>query len=559
MLGAVAALANAGLRVAIVPVFVTPLFDTVLRANDAAALPRVLWTAALVALAGSLALWAQDAFLGRAAARAAAATRSRLYARLLALPPGRLPGTSGGLAGRLMGDVREVENYVRYGLGTLIAESVTLVAIFVLLVRSDARAAGALLVLIVPAALVLRAVGGALERATSGSLAGTERLSKHVQEGLKHHETIAAFGAVPVVLERFESDNAATARAMVRRSSLGALQVPLTQVLVFTAVGVLVYFLVGGVQRGDASIGQVVSFLTLVALAATPAQLLPHGYALFRQARAAARRLADLDGPVMGEAQTQTRAAGSQRPNQGIRPPAHGDRRGLSLTSLAIGYHDGGEVLRGIDFDFPERGLVAIAGASGRGKTTLLRTLLAFIEPREGSATLDGVPVSAVPAASFRDTVAYVPQSHDVLSGTLREVLALGRSVSDAELMTALERSGLGDAVAAMESGLSTVLGEDGSGLSGGQRQRLAIARALLGEPRVLLLDEPTSNLDDATEQQIVALLTRLATDRLVVAVTHRPALLEAAADVLDLDSLAGPAAGTSGSAAAGATAAEAG
>lgn len=537
MLGAVAALANAGLRVAIVPVFVTPLFDTVLQANDASALPGVLWTAALVALAGSLALWAQDAFLGRAAAQAAAATRSRLYSRLLALPPGRLPGTSGGLAGRLMGDVREVENYVRYGLGTLIAESVTLLTIFVLLVRSDARAAGALLVLVVPAALVLRAVGSALERATSGSLVGAEDLSKHVQEGLKHHETVASFGASRFMLDRFEADNAATARSMARRSSLGALQVPLTQVLVFTAVGLLVYFLVGGVQRGGTSIGQVVSFLTLVALAATPAQLLPHGYALFRQARAAARRLAELDSAPL-------RADTPPRP-EAAQPRATAGRSGLSLSGLAIGYHDGGEVLAGIDYDFPERGLVAIAGASGRGKTTLLRTLLAFIEPRAGSATLDGVPVSAVPATAFRETVAYVPQSHDVLSGPVRDVLALGRPVSDAGLMSALERSGLGDAVAAMDDGLATSLGEDGSGLSGGQRQRLAIARALLGEPRVLLLDEPTSNLDDATEQQIVGLLRHLAADRLVVAVTHRPALLEAADEVLDLDSLAGAVPGT--------------
>jgi ABC-type multidrug transport system fused ATPase/permease subunit len=443
-----------------------------------------------------------------------------------------------------MGDVREVENYVRYGLGTLIAESVTLITIFVLLVRSDARAAGALLVLVVPAAFVLRAVGGALERTTTGSLAGTENLSRHVQEGLKHHETVASFGAARFMLERFAADNAATARSMVRRSALAAMQVPLTQVLVFTAVGVLVYLLVGGVQRGDASIGQVVSFLTLVALAATPAQLLPQGYALFRQARAAAQRLAELDGLVAADERTPPRP-GATHGQADTHGQSAAERTGLSLSGLAIGYHDGGEVLGGIDYDFPERGLVAIAGASGRGKTTLLRTLLAFIDPREGSATLDGVPVSAVPAAALRGTVAYVPQSHDVLSGSLRDVLGLGRPVSDAGLMSALERSGLGDAVAAMDAGLSTELGEDGSGLSGGQRQRLAIARALLGEPRVLLLDEPTSNLDDATEQQIVALLRHLASDRLVVAVTHRPALLDAADEVLDLDALASAPSGT--------------
>lgn len=529
LLGAVAAVANAGLRVAIVPLFVTPLFDEVLQANDASALPGVLATAALVALAGSLALWAQDAFLGRAAAQVGARARSRLYGRLLSLPPGRLPGTSGGLAGRLIGDVREVETYIRSGLGTLIAESLTLVTILVLLVRSDARAAGALLLLVAPAALVLRWVGRALQRSTTGSLAGSENLARHVQEGLKHHETITSFGAAPFMLDRFEAGNAATTRAMIRRSALGAMQVPLTQVLVFTAVGVLVYFLVGGVQRGTTSVGQVVSFLTLVALAATPAQLLPHGYALYRQARAAAVRLDELDAP---QAQPEAQAtAGGRQPGIG--------RHGLALRGLAIGYHDGDEVLGGIDFDFPAQGLVAITGASGRGKTTLLRTLLAFIEPRSGSVSLDGVPVGAVAAGTFRREVAYVPQSHEVLSGPVRDVVALGRSVDDDAVMVALERAGLAAVVAGMPAGLATSLGEDGSGLSGGQRQRLAIARALVGEPRVLLLDEPTSNLDEATEQQIVTLLRQLAADRLVVTVTHRPALLAAAVEVLDLDALA--------------------
>ena len=530
VLGALAAVCNAVLRVAIVPVFVTPLFDQVLAGAagseiaDAGALPRVLWRAGAVALAGSLALWAQDALLGRAAANAAAEARRQLYERLLSLRPGALPGTSGGLASRVITDLREVENYVRYGLGSLIAESLTLVAIFALLFAADARTAAVLAVLVVPVALILRLFGRRLQRVSSGSLEGTEALGRHLQEGLKHHETVAAFGAKAFLLRRFERDNRATARAMSRRSLLAGAQVPLSQVLLFAAVGALVFFLVGGVERGELSVGQVVSFLTLVALAATPSQLLPQAYALYRQAGAAAARLAELAEVSPGSLAAPDAVAGVAE------PAAPGGT--LSAHSLAVGHPGGGNVLSGLDFDLPARGLVVVTGPSGSGKTTLLRTMLGLLPPLAGEVRLAGRPLHALPESELRSTLAYVPQGHELLSGSVREALTMGRDASDDDLMAALAATGMERAVLA-HGGLDAQLGEDGSGLSGGQRQRLAVARALLGRPLALLLDEPTSNLDDATEAGIVELLRTLAEERLVVAVAHRPALVAAADRVM--------------------------
>ena len=544
ILGALAAICNAVLRVAIVPVFVTPLFDAVLSAADASALPGVLWRAAAVALLGSLALWAQDALLGRAAALSAAKARTRLYDGLLSLPPGALPGTSGGLSSRVISDLREVENYVRYGLGSLIAESVTLLAIFVLLFAADASTAAILALLVVPVALLLRLFGRSLQRVSTGSLEGTEALGKHLQEGLKHHETVVAFDARRFMLERFERDNRTTAKAMARRSLLAGAQVPLAQVMLFAAVGALVYFLVAGVQRGELSIGQVVSFLTLVALAATPSQLLPQAYALYKQARAAATRLAALDTQVHDEqAHDEQAHAGPQSvaglPSEGSPAPAS-DRQealeggpraaatGLRAVDLDVGYGEN-LVQSGIHFELPEAGLVVVAGRSGSGKTTLLRTLLGLQRPLNGSVRLAGDDLRSLPSDVLRRRVAYVPQGYELLSGKVREALAMGRPVSDEELWRVLEAVAMRQAIRALAGGLDAELGEDGAGLSGGQRQRLAIARALLGSPPVLMLDEPTSNLDDDTERGIVDLLLGLAGERLVVAVAHRPALIEAA------------------------------
>lgn len=580
-LGAAAALVGAALRVAIVPLFVTPLFDQVLRSQDVAALPRVLLTAGAVAVGGSLALWAQDALLGRAAAHVGARWRERLYARLLAAEPGTLPATSGALSGRIVTDLREVETFYRFGLGALIAETATLCLILALLLRADPRAALALVALALPAAGILRLLGRKLERASRSALEGSEAVGHHLQEGLKHHELVRAFGAGDEMLRRFGAANRQVEVQSARRSLIAGLQVPATQVLVFAAIGVLVVILVDAVGRGTLTVGDVVAFLTLVALAAAPLQLLPHSYAMYREARAAARRLRALDGGELaggaldanaGAADDRARAAMSARPTtfelldtatdpdrrrSGSEPGARSagavigaaggsadrpddtDPPLIVLRNVAYAYVPGVPVLERVNLELPRRGLVVVTGASGSGKTTLLRLLLRFAAPSSGTIELrtGGPPARApgalaladVPEAELRARLAYVPQGHELLSGALRDALSMGRAVGEAELWWALEGVGMAAAVRATPGGLDAPLGEDGGGFSGGQRQRLAIARALLGKPDAVLLDEPTSNLDDGSEAEIVALLVRLASDRLVLAVTHRPALARAA------------------------------
>ncbi len=543
-LGLTAAVVNAVSRVAVIPLFVTPLIDRAL--SDPSELPGLLVVAAVVVVVGSTALFAQDALLGRAAAHGAAATRSAVYRSLLVRPVGTLPGSSGALSSRLITDVKEIETYVRYGLGSLVAEGVTLALILAALVRADALAAGLLVALGVPAAWVLRRVGMALQRASAGSMEGTEELGRHVQEGVRHHETVAAFGARRFLLERFEVANRHTARTTARRSLLAALQVPLTQVLLFGALGALVVVLTGSVQRGELSVGQMVAFLTLVALAATPAQLLPAAYAMYRQAAAAAGRVEALArgrGPAPSGAVAVAGSEGdsdelvSERGPVQVRVSGGPATRGsLRLVDLSAGHQTGSPVVSGLNTLLPERGLVAVMGPSGAGKTTLLRTLLGLLPPLAGEVELHGSALSSVPEDALRAEVSYVPQGHELLSGTVREVLTMGREVEDAALWSALASAGVDAVVEGLPGRLGARLGEDGSGLSGGQRQRLAIARALVGDPRVLLLDEPTSNLDEASEADIVALLARLAAGRLVVAVSHRPAFASIADMIIELE-----------------------
>lgn len=524
VVGLVAALVGAVLRVAVVPAFVTPVFDQVVGRHDLSRLPQILGLTGVVAVSGALALWAQDALLGRAAARVTAAWRSGLYRRLLQRAPGDLPGTSGGLASRILTDLREIETYYHFGVGTLVAETGTILAILAYLLHTAPGASLMLVAFGLPLLLALRWVGGVLERVAERSQIGTEALGRHLQEGLKHHETIRAFDAADLMLERFEPENRRTARAMSLRSLIAGAQVPITQVLLFAAVGLLVVLLAGSVQRGSMTPGELVSFVTLVALLSTPAQLVPKGYALLREARAAAARLhrLGLDPEHVDVA-----------PSAPERGPVQA--RGLELAGVSFRYDGTPWVLDDLDLALPETGLVAVTGDSGSGKTTLLRLLLGFLRPQHGVIWLDGEPLTSLPERELRARVSYVPQSHEVLSGPLRQSLLMGRSAPDASLWQALQAVGLAELVSGLPDGLDHALAEDGAGFSGGQRQRLALARAVLTEPRVLLLDEPTSNLDPDAETELVAMLRSQARRRLVVAVAHRPALVQVADEVWHL------------------------
>ncbi|WP_052230012.1 thiol reductant ABC exporter subunit CydD [Streptomyces sp. CT34] len=173
---------------------------------------------------------------------------------------------------------------------------------------------------------------------------------------------------------------------------------------------------------------------------------------------------------------------------------------------------------------------VALVGPSGAGKSTLLSVLLGFTAPSEGRVLADGQDIAALSPESWRGRIAWVPQHPHLFAGTIAENVRLARpDAEDAAVRTALEDAGALEFVDALPEGLATRLGESGAGLSAGQRQRLALARAFLADRPILLLDEPTANLDGETEEAIVAAVRRLAAGRTVLMVVHRPALLAVA------------------------------
>lgn len=529
-LSSLAAMAGAILRVAIVPVLVGSLFDQVLVEGRFDDLARVLLVGAAVTMGGALALWLQDAGFGRLAAVVAASWRDGAYRSLLARNALRSGQSSGGVASRIVADLKEAEVFLQYGMGSLVAEAVTIAAILAYLFVLNPLAAAALMVLAVPLALVQLLLGRRVETAARETLERTEEVGSHLQEGLGQLEVARAFGLSRFLRARLAPDNRAVLAAQTARAAWAALQTPAAQVMGYGALAVLVVILTGAVQRGDMTLGDVTSFVALVALLGTPIQLLPRAWAMRKQAQAAAVRLRALlgplpDGAAPAEDGTGIAAAGAER--------AGGTT--LVLDDLGFAFEDGQEVLKNLDATFTGPALVVLTGESGAGKSTLLRLLLGLLVPASGRILLDGRDLASLSDDELRRRISYVPQDAALYRTTIRENLDLGRGLGDAAVWNALERVGMAETVRALDDGLAYRLTERGGGLSGGQRQRLALARALLGEPDVLLLDEPTSNLDAASEAAINATLLEEAGRRLVLTTTHRPALLDAAATVLHI------------------------
>ncbi|GAA2297518.1 thiol reductant ABC exporter subunit CydD [Streptomyces caniferus] len=209
----------------------------------------------------------------------------------------------------------------------------------------------------------------------------------------------------------------------------------------------------------------------------------------------------------------------------------------LAVEDLVV-RHPGrtGDSLPATSFEVRSGETVALVGPSGAGKSTLLSVLLGFTAPYGGRALVDGRDIASLSPDSWRQRIAWVPQHPHLFAGTIAENVRLARpDAEDAAVRTALGDAGALDFIDALPDGMATRLGESGAGLSAGQRQRLALARAFLADRPILLLDEPTANLDGATEEAIVAAVRRLAVGRTVLLVVHRPALLAVADRVVRL------------------------
>ncbi|MFZ5445482.1 MAG: ABC transporter ATP-binding protein [Myxococcota bacterium] len=462
-----------------------------------------------VAMLRALAAWLHTGLMGRVSQGVLSRLREELYGRLLTLPPKWFEQRhSGELLSRFTADVAQLEFSAGQALASLTKDSLQVLGLLVVCLVTDWRLF-LVTFIVLPGTIipVSRFARGAKKQATR-SQASLGQLSMIVTEQLHNLPVVQAYRAEPQALERFDAEQTHYLSVMKRSLFIRGAFSPTTEYL--GIIGVAAALVVGAraVQTDPALAGSLVSFLAAALLLYQPVKALSHTASQISLGAGAATRLFEVL-----DAQPEADAGG-------VAPPL---RRSLRFDEVRLTYADGREALRGLSFEVPAGAHVALVGASGAGKSTAVAALLGHAQVTSGSLWWDGVALDTYSRRSVRAQLAWVPQEPVLLSGSVRENLQLGREdATEAQLWTALERAHAADFVKGFAKGLDEDVGERGARLSGGQRQRLAIARAFLKEPSLLVLDEPTSALDAATEAEVQAGLEELMKDRTTLVIAHR-------------------------------------
>ena len=212
-------------------------------------------------------------------------------------------------------------------------------------------------------------------------------------------------------------------------------------------------------------------------------------------------------------------------------------RGDIAFHDVHFAYDEGKEVLHGISFEAKAGSVIALVGSSGSGKTTIASLAASFLSPDKGMVTVDGKDLSKVRCPATDSTLGVVPQDDFLFEGTIRENILFPRpQATEDQLARAVDAAYVNEFTDRMELGLDTVIGERGVKLSGGQRQRVAIARAMLADPKILILDEATSNLDTESESLIQKSLNELVKDRTTFVIAHRLSTIRQATEILVIE-----------------------
>jgi ABC-type multidrug transport system fused ATPase/permease subunit len=477
------------------------------------------------------ATYAQTYFVGWVGQRALADLRLQIFRHLQEMPVGfyeRRP--AGMLISRMTNDVEALDSLVTDTVVTLFQATLTLVGSVVILLLLDVKLA-LITFLIFPvmlgASLAFRVASADAYRRTRETISA---ITSYLQETLSGIRVVRAFGQEPRHLARFAELNEINRAANMTTVNLNAAYFPAVEFL--SSVAIFALLLIGGVQviEGDVEVGVLVGFIAALNGFFDPIGQLSQVYTTYQSGMAALDKIFDL----LDEQPTLTDA-----PDAIDLPRLRGEIR---FDDVSFRYGGGnGEApkyaLEAVTMTVPPGQTVALVGETGAGKSTFAKLVARFYDPTDGRVLVDGHDLRTVRAESLRSQMGIVPQEAFLFSGSVGDNIAFGRPDATVEDIEAAARAvGAWEFIGALPDGLETEVGERGVQLSAGQRQLVAFARALIADPRIIVLDEATSNVDLHTEGRIEAGLRRLLAGRTAIVIAHRLSTIRQAGRIVVLD-----------------------
>jgi len=452
--------------------------------------------------------------------------RAQVQKKLMKLPINFFDNNkSGALVSRVMTDVEGVRNLVGTGLVQLVGGTLTAILSLIILIQMSPMLTVVVLVPIIIFAIIMLKAFGYIRPIFRKRGKINAEVTGRLTETLNGIRVIKGFNAEEQENESFEKGverlyinvkKSLTATALISSSSTFLIGIASAGIM-----GVGGYYVIGETMTS----GELFKFTFLLGLMVAPIIQMSNIGSQLTEA------MAGLD-------RTQELMNMKEENNPEIRNQFIKDIKGdIVFDKVEFSYDEGKEVLHGVSFEAPAGSVTALVGSSGSGKTTIAGLAATFLNPSSGKVTLDGTDLSKVDLDSFRKNLGVVLQDDFLYEGTIRENILFPRpNATDEELQAAVKGAYVDEFADRFDDGLETVIGERGVKLSGGQRQRISIARALLANPSIIILDEATSNLDTESESFIQKSLNDLMKDRTTFVIAHRLSTIQQADQILVIE-----------------------